>query len=412
MAKSWWGGTKNLAHNDIVHLNPSNAEANNRKSNYPISELQTVKWDNGVTFVGVPKSGQGGGSSWGYEPADEYKGDFARVFMYMFCTYWDLPWQDNTAWMYSTSGNHELKEWAYELMIRWSNSDPVSEKERNRNDGVQQEQRNRNPFIDLPDLADHIWGDKKNEPYKVEGSGEDPEDPEGTTAIFNWLGENDADGSAGWDFDNTNLPSDLDYIWSWKEYNGKYYLNASAYKGGNSYKAEAYAWSEPVNMTNAESATFSFEHAAKFQTTLRTLCKVAVKDVATGEVTLVDIPNYPNSGVWTFAQSGDIDLTGFVGKNIRVGFRYGSEDGAADTWEIKNAKLTVKQTPSGVELMPDPDAYDDSEMVEVWGNNILVPEGAVIYNLSGVAVNGENLPRGIYVVTKPSFSKAVKVMIK
>ena len=40
VANSWWGGTKNDAYKDIVHLNPSNADANSRKGNFPIGEIE------------------------------------------------------------------------------------------------------------------------------------------------------------------------------------------------------------------------------------------------------------------------------------------------------------------------------------------------------------------------------------
>ena len=82
VAKSWWGGTKNNAYCDLHHLNPSDQNANSRKSNYPLGELTSVSWDNGVTFVG--KANIDGSSQNAYEPCDEYKGDFARTFMYMF----------------------------------------------------------------------------------------------------------------------------------------------------------------------------------------------------------------------------------------------------------------------------------------------------------------------------------------
>ncbi len=50
---------------------------------------------------------------------------------------------------------------------------------------------------------------------------------------------------------------------------------------------------------------------------------------------------------------------------------------------------------SGIEDMTD---EDDSVMVEVWGNNILVPDGAEIYDLNGRRLaSGENLARGIYI---------------
>ena len=48
-----------------------------------------------------------------------------------------------------------------EMLIKWHKNDPVSEKERKRNEANNAIQKNRNPFIDYPELVDHIWGDKK-----------------------------------------------------------------------------------------------------------------------------------------------------------------------------------------------------------------------------------------------------------
>lgn len=49
--------------------------------------------------------------------------------------------------------------------------------------------------------------------------------------------------------------------------------------------------------------------------------------------------------------------------------------------------------------------------MEVWGNSILVPDGARVFDMNGREVSGENLQKGIYIVVKPGFKKAVKVMI-
>lgn len=237
VAKSWWDGDKNDAYRDIVHLNPSNIEANSRKSNYPLAELSSVTWDNGVTFVGKPKSGQGGGASNAYEPHDDYKGDFARVFMYMFTMYDDISWKSyNTDWMYDVNDDYLFKPWAAELLLRWSSNDPVSDKERDRNDGINKEQGNRNPFIDLPDLADYLWGKKRGEKFYVDGHvdpnpGPEPDDP--TIYEYTWLSENNTSLDEGWSYEIVDNPNKLDYIWSWKEYNGKGYLNASAFVAGN-----------------------------------------------------------------------------------------------------------------------------------------------------------------------------------
>jgi hypothetical protein len=51
---------------------------------------------------------------------------------------------------------------ALELLLKWHREDPVSEKETKRQEAVYQLQHNRNPFIDYPELVEHIWGNKKD----------------------------------------------------------------------------------------------------------------------------------------------------------------------------------------------------------------------------------------------------------
>jgi hypothetical protein len=59
------------------------------------------------------------------------------------------------------------------MLIRWSNEDPVSEKEIDRNNAVYALQHNRNPFIDYPELAGLIWGADSINSFQPDGSGED-----------------------------------------------------------------------------------------------------------------------------------------------------------------------------------------------------------------------------------------------
>ena len=46
-----------------------------------------------------------------------------------------------------------------ETILAWDEIDPVDDFEKNRNNVIYNWQNNRNPFIDLPDLIDYIWGD-------------------------------------------------------------------------------------------------------------------------------------------------------------------------------------------------------------------------------------------------------------
>lgn len=174
--KSWWNSPSNVeayeAGTDIMHLFPSDKYANSAKNNYPLGEVNTssnVKFDNGVSKVGYPVSGQGGGNNYVFEPDDEYKGDFARVYFYMATCYQDYTWK--YTYMFNNSSYLTLNQWSRELLLRWHRNDPVSEKERNRNDAVYQIQGNRNPFVDDQTLAEYIWGDKMGVTYTGGGTG-------------------------------------------------------------------------------------------------------------------------------------------------------------------------------------------------------------------------------------------------
>ncbi len=165
LPKSWWGGnTSTPAYIDLYHLYPGEANANQAKSNYPLGEIKagtTPKFNNGVTRVGTGVNS--GGAAYVFEPANEYKGDFARTYFYMVTCYQNMNWTNT--WQVMNGTYPSLQQWAIDLLLKWHRTDPVSEKEINRNEAVFRIQNNRNPFIDDPDLAEYIWGDKKGQAY-------------------------------------------------------------------------------------------------------------------------------------------------------------------------------------------------------------------------------------------------------
>ena len=167
-AKSWWGGSKNDAYKDCYHLNPSNATANSARSNYPLGVPTKDLKDQSVTgSLKVGRATYEGETFWVFEPKDEYKGDFARAYFYMATCYGDeLTWRlDNkdvgSKYAMRNDSYLEFRDWEIEVLITWHRQDPVSEKETKRMDAVSDFQHNRNPFIDYPDLAEYIWGNKK-----------------------------------------------------------------------------------------------------------------------------------------------------------------------------------------------------------------------------------------------------------
>ncbi len=165
--KSWWGGDTDVgAYVDLNHLYPSEMRANTAKSNYPLGTVdrsQNIKFQNGITTVGYPVAGQGGGAQYVFEPADEYKGDFARTYFYMATTYQNLTWK--YTYMVNQNLYPTLNTWSVNLLLKWHRDDPVSEKETLRNEEVYKIQNNRNPFIDYPALAEYLWGTRKGEAF-------------------------------------------------------------------------------------------------------------------------------------------------------------------------------------------------------------------------------------------------------
>jgi len=167
--KSWWGGTQNEAYTDLYHLYPSESDANIAKSNYPLGMVETTTFDNGISKVGYAVKGNGGGATRVFEPADEYKGDFARTYFYVVTCYQDYTWK--YTYMAQNGAYPSLQPWAITLLLDWAKRDPVSQKEIDRNEAVYKIQGNRNPFIDFPELAEYIWGSRTTETFYVKEQG-------------------------------------------------------------------------------------------------------------------------------------------------------------------------------------------------------------------------------------------------
>lgn len=209
VANGWWDGVKNAAYKDLYHLNPSDADANNRKNDNPLGEIEgTPTWSNGLTRIGAPSPATGGGSKVVFEPADEYKGDFARAYFYIFTIYDDITWKTSPAYMYEATSWPTLKPWATEMLLRWAAEDPVDAREIGRARAVAGIQDNVNPFVELPDLAEYVWGDKKATPYQLTDPVYAPDRPEAPTfGDYNLAGVNTWTGR-WWDATAVTLSSD------------------------------------------------------------------------------------------------------------------------------------------------------------------------------------------------------------
>ncbi len=168
-ANSWWGHVKNNAYCDLFNLYPADATANGRKSNNPIGIVDgTVSYTNGVTKVGKSSSYRADSLITAWEPADQWKGDFARTYFYMATCYSHMTslWT-TTEGLLTVDPNSPLlmRPWVYNLMLEWAEADPLDEIEQQRCDAIYEIQGNRNPFVDYPELCYYIWGNKSGEQF-------------------------------------------------------------------------------------------------------------------------------------------------------------------------------------------------------------------------------------------------------
>ncbi len=178
--RSWFGGEVAPMNTDVFHIYPTDIRVNSQRGNNPYGVCANGTRLSYGSYVAKGKLGNctyPGYSGTVFEPDDEYKGDLARSYFYMVTCYKnELPsWPGSAQLDYNRNKYKAFSTWTINMLMEWTRLDPVSEKERKRNEAVYGIQGNRNPFIDHPELAEYIWGNKQG--YKWTGSSEPAVDP-------------------------------------------------------------------------------------------------------------------------------------------------------------------------------------------------------------------------------------------
>lgn len=136
-------GTPNLGTSgpgaDGHHLRPADTQLNSTRG--------SLLFDDGTGSLAY-KTSRGG-----WYPGEEWKGDVARILMYMYVRYNSrcLP-------LNITMNPNTYSQDFPDILLKWNIEDPVSAFEIQRQNVVANMQKNRNPFIDNPYLATVIWG--------------------------------------------------------------------------------------------------------------------------------------------------------------------------------------------------------------------------------------------------------------
>lgn len=153
---------------DAFNLRPSDVRYNSTRSN---RKFANASGNSGVT-----------GSYW--YPGDEWKGDVARIIMYMYVRYGNRCLPSSIGVGSSSATPDDM----IDLFLEWNVEDPVSDFEQKRNtyhdSNGTYAQGNRNPFIDNPYLATLIWGGRPaQDRWEMEDTDEDFESPTAPTNL-------------------------------------------------------------------------------------------------------------------------------------------------------------------------------------------------------------------------------------
>mgnify|MGYP005989814363 CR=1 FL=1 len=221
---------------DAHNLRPCDAQRNSSRSNR--------KFEDGSGNSGITASGN-------WYPGDEWRGDVARMMMYMYLRYGNqtLPTAVAVGTVNTTDSN------MINLFLEWNAEDPVSDLELQRNPILESLQGNRNPFIDNPALATQIWGGPQAEDRFGNGTGNNdtqaPTTPTGlvasnisqTSVNLSWSASTDNTGVAGYtvfngtsqiattsntNFTATGLMAGTSYSFSIKAYDAAANVSASS----------------------------------------------------------------------------------------------------------------------------------------------------------------------------------------
>lgn len=132
---------------DILHVRPTWYDANETRGStrYGDTNKTGVQKYNGMPYAYTSGSY--------FEPLDAVKGDVARILMYVWTAYIDY---------YDDPGLVVTKAiQSYDILLKWHTMDKPDQLEGHRNAFAEtSKQKNRNPFVDHPEYAWQIFGEK------------------------------------------------------------------------------------------------------------------------------------------------------------------------------------------------------------------------------------------------------------
>ena len=232
---------------------------------------------------------------------------------------------------------------------------------------------NGKPVVTVGNATISNWTEKPGGDINVDFDG--GTQPGGETVVFE---ESFATGQGSFTIDNKQLPNgEGSFVWNLGSFNDDKFMKASAYIGGTKYASESWLVSPLVDLSQATTATLTFDHAHNYAGTAEEEFTLWATETSADNWQQLTIDKYGSGFKFTTAT---IDLSAYAGKTIKFAFKYVSTTDAAGTWEIKNVKViangkgggTIDPEPEpepGINLLTNPGFEDwTSELPTAWDN--------------------------------------------
>lgn len=241
---------------------------------------------------------------------------------------------------------------------------------------------NGKPVVTVGNATISKWTEKPSGNINVDFDG--GTQPGGETVV---LDESFATGQGSFTIDNKQLPNgEGSFVWNLGSFNDDKFMKASAYINDTKYASESWLVSPLVDLSQATTATLTFDHAHNYAGTAEEEFTLWATETSADNWQQLTIDKYGSGFKFTTAT---IDLSAYAGKTIKFAFKYISTTDAAGTWEIKNVKVVANGEGGGtVDPEPEPEPGNAdlfiSEYVEgSTGNNKYIE----IYNPTSEAID-------------------------
>ncbi|MBP5219694.1 MAG: endonuclease, partial [Bacteroidaceae bacterium] len=128
-----WFGSNTPMYTDLHHIYPTDGKVNGMRANYPFGETNGETYKSANNFSKLGACTYPGYTGRVFEPANEYKGDFARTYFYMVTCYeekladWYAGNADGVRATIDGTKYPAFQTWQLNMLMEWATADPVSE---------------------------------------------------------------------------------------------------------------------------------------------------------------------------------------------------------------------------------------------------------------------------------------------